>query len=122
MSQSSPSLNAAQLNSVNLLRLRAQARLRIDRLPERPAFVLGLGDQVYMDAEWDSDPKQRGFALFRGTRSDKPAFPMAGNEEYFAQELSRRTFAVPPLDQALRAVPMVSVWDDHELRAGCFPR
>lgn len=113
-----PALHVAQLNSLNLLRLRAEAKLRIDRLPPRPAFILGLGDQVYMDAEWEDDKTNRGFSLFTGKRSNVSRFAMASDEKYFAQEISRRTFATPPLDRALRAVPFVSVWDDHELRDG----
>jgi hypothetical protein len=121
MADRRPGLHSAHINSLNLLRLRATAKLLIEQLPQQPSFYVGLGDQVYMDAEWDHDDKHRGFALFRGVRSDEWAFATGGDRlalNDLAGELSRRSFALPPLDSAFRDLPSVLVWDDHEIRDG----
>lgn len=85
-------------------------------LPERPSFVLGLGDQVYVDP----DPDVRdGLALFYGSKSDKSDYP-ASSEDYrkLLDSVYRYNFSMPTLVNALNGIPSYMMWDDHEIRDG----
>jgi len=80
----------------------------------RPAFILGAGDQVYVD---NDAAIYKPTALLWGKRSDR----IRCSDEYLGEcfdEVYRRHFAVPILDEALRFLPSVMIWDDHEIRDG----
>lgn len=86
------------------------------QLPERPSFVLGLGDQVYTDP----DPgAPEPLAFVRGERSDDFLVHLQPDSLYGAFEvLYRYNFSLPPLAAALSRLPSYMMWDDHEIRDG----
>ena len=102
------------VNSFNLFKQRATGTWRPMGLPSRPSFALGLGDQMYVDADPD---KTKPLALFHGPRSNELAFNLDETTTNL-ELLYRYHFAIPPLDAALRAMPTMMMWDDHEIRDG----
>lgn len=100
------------------LRMDARAKGENSRgqLPERPQFVLGLGDQIYVDP----DPtKDEPLAFFRGNRSDDFLIHTDPDSLYGALDVVYRyNFSLPPLAQALSKLPAFMMWDDHEIRDG----
>ena len=102
------------VNSLNLFKHRATGAWAPQGLPPRPAFALGLGDQMYVDAGPD---RTKPLALFHGPRSNELAFNL-DEAATNLQLLYRYHFAVPPLDAAMRAMPTMMMWDDHEIRDG----
>jgi hypothetical protein len=104
-------VRAANVNSLNLFR----ALVESERA--RPAFSIGLGDQLYVDP----DPEdERGLSIFSGKFSDRMRFAVK-DADALLEEAYRAHFAVPPFDRALRAVPSAMMWDDHEMRDGASP-
>lgn len=100
------------------LRMTARARGEDSRgqLPFRPSFVLGLGDQVYVDP----DPKETApLSFFTGIRSDKFLVKNDVDSLYAALEtVYRFNFGLPPVDSAFSRLPSHMMWDDHEIRDG----
>ncbi len=80
----------------------------------RPAFTLGVGDQVYVD---NDAAFEKPSALLWGLHSDQIRCSDADLTECF-DEVYRRHFAIPPLDEAFRYLPSAMIWDDHEIRDG----
>jgi len=76
---------------------------------ERPAFALGLGDQVYVDVG--------SRAMLRGWRSQEPRYA-PGDAEPFFETAYRSTFSLTPLHAARQTLPSAMMWDDHEIRDG----
>jgi len=99
-------ISASNVNTLNLLRVLATGA-------SPPAFMMGLGDQVYVDPDPGEDD---GYSLFGGDNSEKPRFE--GDAKPLLEEVYRAHFAIPPLDQALREIPTLMMWDDHEIRDG----
>lgn len=100
-------------NSLRLFSMRANDVIQIDNYA-RPAFAIGLGDQVYVDG--DNDHGNR-VSIFDGNRS-QPTFKP---NEHFDQMLDivyRAHFAMPHFDRGLQGVPAALIWDDHELQDG----
>ncbi len=96
------------VNLLNRMRERAVSK-------DGPAFMLGIGDQFYVDA--GASTKRRDYALLYGERS---GVSRASRDDYpiFFDELYRRHLALPPFDEAHRLVPTAMMWDDHEIRDG----
>ncbi|HEU4404192.1 MAG TPA: alkaline phosphatase D family protein [Polyangiaceae bacterium] len=104
-------VRAANVNSLNLFRALVESERG------RPAFSLGLGDQIYVDP----DPEdERGLSPFAGKYSDRMRFAVKDSDALL-EETYRAHFALPPFDRALRAVPSAMMWDDHEMRDGASP-
>ena len=86
----------------------------------RPSLIVGHGDQVYVEGAYE------GYSKYG------PAHPMAAwtmefqprprvSPEGFPAFLDRcygRTWSLTTIDAALRNVPSVMVWDDHDIRDG----
>lgn len=88
------------------------------QLPERPQFVLGVGDQIYVDP----DPKRESpgrLSFFEGDRSDQW---LVENDPASLHEMLkivyRYNFSLPPLASAFSKLPSFMMWDDHEIRDG----
>ena len=79
----------------------------------QPAFVLGMGDQVYVDhGAAQSSP----VSLLEGRNCEKLRY--TGPAAPFFDVLYRAHFPHPHFDRALRALPSAMMWDDHEIRDG----
>jgi hypothetical protein len=101
-------VSAATTHALGLLRARAEV--------DPPAFMLGLGDQVYVD-EGGLLPWQRPYrALVHGPGARQLAYQ--GDPDPFFQILYRRWFGIPPFDETLSRVPTAMMWNDHEIREG----
>jgi PhoD-like phosphatase len=101
------------------LRMNARAAGEDSRnqLPERPQFVLGVGDQIYVDP--DPDAKRAPLAFFKGDRSDDFLIDMEPDSLYKALDVVYRyNFSLPPLAWAFSKLPSFMMWDDHEIRDG----
>ncbi|HEX7241430.1 MAG TPA: alkaline phosphatase D family protein [Longimicrobiaceae bacterium] len=86
------------------------------QLPERPAFVLGLGDQVYVDPDPNTP---RPLAFFRGRDSNRWLVHTDADSLYGALDaVYRYNFSLPPVAQAFSKLPSFMMWDDHEIRDG----
>jgi phosphodiesterase/alkaline phosphatase D-like protein len=86
-----------------------------------PSFVLGTGDQVYVDEGAYRGPrflfyKPSPRAMLTGNHSQTPRYSR-DPDAYFAT-VYRSHLGVPPLDQALGALPSAMMWDDHDIRDG----
>lgn len=101
-----------KLNSLRLFGARASGELKIEGWP-RPAFWIGLGDQVYVDG--DNKHGER-LALFRGNRS-RPVFDLRDSHELL-DIVYREHFTMQYFEQALRSLPAAFIWDDHDVRDG----
>jgi hypothetical protein len=112
-------IRAAQINSYNLFRRRVLGEIDITDsdgvLRPAPSLSIGLGDQIYVDP----DPKAQGHgvAFFGGDRSDQ-WFVNSTESPALFDVVYRYNWSIPPLADALEAIPSVSVWDDHEIRDG----
>lgn len=100
--------------------LRMQARALGEdsqqQLPFQPEFVLGLGDQIYVDPDPESDEP---IAFFGGDRSDKWLIEADTETLYAAfRTVYKYNFSYPPLDGALSKLSSKMMWDDHEIRDG----
>jgi hypothetical protein len=87
-------------------------------IPFKPDFVLGLGDQIYVDPDPKEDPEHR-LAFFGGDRSsdwfikqDQQTFESA------LQTVYRYNFALPPQNATFSKLASKMMWDDHEIRDG----
>lgn len=85
---------------------------RSHAVSEAPSFLLGLGDQVYVDTN-DSI----GQAMLSGDRTDRRHYAPRDVREFF-ETVYRATFALQPVDSALSTLPSALMWDDHEIRDG----
>lgn len=95
---------------------RASGENSREQIPFRPQFVLGVGDQIYVDP--DPDGKQP-LSFFKGKRSNK--FLIQNNRDSLFRALDvvyRYNFSLPPLADALSKLPSYMMWDDHEIRDG----
>ena len=81
-----------------------------------PAFMLAMGDQVYVDQEGPAPGPMRHRALVHGWRAQKIGYQ--GSPGPFFDTLYRHWFAIPPFDAALAKIPCAMMWDDHDLRDG----
>lgn len=120
---------ASHINSWNLLRLRSEGQLsgwttafRSDPPIAQPSFVLGLGDQLYIDGDNPADSGEVVHAdqllgLFYGEHSDRWLIKQ-DDEDAALAEIYYRHFALPPFDRAARSVPFAMMWDDHDIRDG----
>ena len=114
----------ASASALRLLDLRATGQLPVELSRqdgkvsfERPGFLLGLGDQAYVDAE---PGKQGTLALFAGARSAdlRVAVTAASDWAGILDRIYRMHFLIPTVHRALSAIPSAMVWDDHEIRDG----
>jgi hypothetical protein len=88
------------------------------QLPERPQFVLGVGDQIYVDPDADAKGTER-LSFFTGKRSDEFLIKKDANTFFGALNVVYRyNFSLPPLARALSKLPSYMMWDDHEIRDG----
>lgn len=86
------------------------------QLPERPQFVLGVGDQIYVDPDPDAE---QPLAFFKGDRSNQfLVHPDRGSLYSAFDVVYRYNFSLPPLAQAFSKLPSFMMWDDHEIRDG----
>ena len=107
---------ARDLSLWQRMELRADGEDSGGLLPTSPEFVLGLGDQVYVDPD-PQDPK--GISFMNGTRSEN--FLIDTDPENLVASfkvLYRYNFALPPLANTLSKMPSMMMWDDHEVRDG----
>ncbi|GAA3935786.1 alkaline phosphatase D family protein [Hymenobacter algoricola] len=87
-----------------------------------PRLVIGTGDQVYVDAGYETD-KKKGKApapnLMVGWRDTDPV-PRLGQERFGAhvQRMYQYFGAFRTLDEVFRRLPSVNIWDDHEIWDG----
>ena len=100
------------------LRMHARATGENSRgkLPERPQFVLGVGDQIYVDPDPDAD---QPLAFFKGDCSKQ--FLIRNDPESLYEALDfvyRYNFSLPPLAWTFSKLPSYMMWDDHEIRDG----
>jgi hypothetical protein len=93
------------------------------QLPESPDYVLGLGDQIYVDPDPKIDEDKfdlaKKLAFFGGERSNEWFFEPT--KENFIEALStvyRFNFALPPTNNSFSKLPSMMMWDDHEIRDG----
>jgi len=115
-----PRVAPSTANALRLLDLRASGKLPVvidGKESEQPSFLLGLGDQVYVDAE---ATRTGSLALFGGKRSNELRIEVGGPEDWgpVLETIYRMHLLVPTLDRALRSLPTAMVWDDHEIRDG----
>ena len=80
--------------------------------PDKPAFLLGLGDQIYVDP---SDSFGQG--MLQGTTSGTKRYQPSAVREFF-ETVYRATFSLEPYANALQSLPSALMWDDHEIRDG----
>ncbi|HYO93864.1 MAG TPA: alkaline phosphatase D family protein [Polyangiaceae bacterium] len=88
---------------------------RVARLPSpgKPAFLLGMGDQVYVDPG-GAGAEQR--SLLSGPNKEELRYE--GRAQDFFDALYRAHFSFAPFAEALANVPSAMMWDDHEIRDG----
>lgn len=115
-----PRVALSTANALRLLDLRANGKLPVvidGKESARPSFLLGLGDQAYVDAE---AARKGSLAIFGGKRSDELRIDISEPEDWTSvlDTVYRMHFLVPTLDRALKALPNAMVWDDHEIRDG----
>lgn len=97
--------------------LRALGRCASRPLAARPAFALGMGDQVYVDEGARGPIGGPSHSLLRGTSSQGLRYQPDRAPRYF-DVLYRAHFSLGLFDSALRGIPSAMMWDDHELRDG----
>ncbi|MET0286481.1 MAG: alkaline phosphatase D family protein [Polyangiales bacterium] len=102
-----------RVSASNRRTLLALARSAQRPVEARPAFALGMGDQVYVD-DGALHPFRAPHSLLAGSRVAYPA-DQAG--AYF-DRLYRAHFSLTPFASTLAAIPAALMWDDRELRAG----
>jgi hypothetical protein len=89
------------------------------QLPYRPSFVLGLGDQIYVDP---APSAENTLALFGGSKSDNWYYQKdhSGRNSYAKaiQTVYRYNFSLPPIEEVFANIPAYLMWDDHEIRDG----
>jgi PhoD-like phosphatase len=100
-----PHLMRRTAHVLRLLEQTARAR-------DQPAFLLALGDQIYVDAG-----ESAGQAMLGGTTSTSKRYA-AGDVRSFFETIYRATFSLEPYAAALQALPSAMMWDDHEIRDG----
>ncbi len=105
-----------KINSLGLLRARAQGEIAPDGLPHQPSFQLALGDQIYVDGDNEVRDAAHTLSLFVGDGSRSRFAP--ADTPRLLDTIYRYHFAIPPLDAALGATPAAMVWDDHDIRDG----
>ena len=80
----------------------------------KPSFMLGFGDQIYVDdGAW---PKPAARSLIEGLHNTKLRYD--GSASSFFDALYRAHFAVEPFGEVLSRLPAAMIWDDHEIRDG----
>jgi hypothetical protein len=109
-------INARDLSLWLRMGIRTDGENSNQQLPDRPAFVLGLGDQVYVDP----DPKtSKPIAFMRGEDSDQFLIHTDTDSLYRSFDvLYRYNLSLPPLAKAFARLPAYLMWDDHEIRDG----
>jgi hypothetical protein len=85
-------------------------------LPQRPAFHLQLGDQIYTDGGAGQTGKDAA-AYLRGKHSDSVQGDEGGVASAF-DALYRYNFGIHQLQSAMAHVPSAMMIDDHEIRDG----
>jgi phosphodiesterase/alkaline phosphatase D-like protein len=111
----SPYVYRQTVRILDMLKERAKPTIDSkDNDKSRPAFILGAGDQVYVD---NDAHKFKPTALLWGKHSQR----IRCSDEYLGEcfdEVYRRHFAIPTLDETFRYLPSMMIWDDHEIRDG----
>lgn len=102
-----PHITQRTAHALRLLQQRANASA-----PQKPAFWLGLGDQVYVDTGKDA-----GQAMLTGTKANEKRYAPAELPQFF-ETIYRAYFSLEPYASALQALPTAMIWDDHEIRDG----
>ncbi|HEX5659966.1 MAG TPA: alkaline phosphatase D family protein [Polyangiales bacterium] len=102
-----------RVSASNRRTLAALARSARRPSDARPAFALGMGDQVYVD-DGALHFRAPQHSLLAGKRL---AYPAHEADAYF-DKLYRAHFSLAPFDSTLAAIPAALIWDDRELRAG----
>lgn len=102
---------------------RASGSESSEKLPKRPQFVLGVGDQIYVDPDPDAKPMggepAEPLAFFKGDRSNEFLIETDEASLYDALDIVYRyNFSLPPLAWAFSKLPSYMMWDDHEIRDG----
>jgi len=89
-----------------------------------PTLILGLGDQIYIDAEWGKGINT-GLSLWGGKKEEAEGKLLPDyecqNEDYLERAFSkfyRGYFSFNGLQEALQNCPSIFMWDDHEIRGG----
>lgn len=88
-------------------------------LQSNPLLVAGTGDQVYVDAGYESkDFKQH--ALSGWAHSCKDPYPLLDKLAYLnhLDRCYRNFYSFRFYDKAFAHLPSLNVWDDHEIRDG----
>jgi len=86
------------------------------QIPTRPNFVLGVGDQIYVDPDpGESEP----LSFFGGKRSSDWFIESDKESLYSAlRTVYRYNFSVPHVSKAFSKISSKMMWDDHEIRDG----
>jgi hypothetical protein len=99
------------------------------KLIASPKLIIGTGDQIYVDAgykfkkgRWSADKFKlyRGHPLAAWSYAIKDPMPILSVDGYTAH-LNKTYNAVnsfTSLDTVFTSIPLVNVWDDHEIRDG----
>lgn len=100
------------------LQARAEGVFGIDTYPTKPHFGLALGDQIYVDPEPTKKAEDgTGIAAFGGHNSDRWLIAQQGRGDFFDTAYLAYLLNTP-LTRAFTTMPLVSTWDDHEVRDG----
>jgi len=107
---------ADKVNALNLLRARSAGVIHPDGQPPQPSFAIALGDQLYVDGDNEVRAPKDALSLFVGDRSESRF--LVADSDALLNTIYRYHFAIPPFDEALKAIPTAMVWDDHDIRDG----
>ena len=80
----------------------------------RPAFILGLGDQFYADP---GAKMNAPISLLYGNKGENLKCNVEDSARVLAEQ-HRLHLALKPMDEAMAAVPMAMMWDDHDIADG----
>ncbi len=80
----------------------------------RPAFYLGLGDQIYVDP---GAKDHAVIAYLYGKHSEMMRGTVSTSDEVL-DGLYRYHFGLKPLALSLASIPSAMMWDDHDIRDG----
>jgi hypothetical protein len=84
-----------------------------------PLLVIGTGDQVYVDAGYETRDF-RDHALTGWAHSCKDPYPLLDNFSYLnhLDRCYRNFYSFRFYDKVFARLPSLNVWDDHEIRDG----
>ena len=90
-------------------------------LAGRPKAILTTGDQVYVDAGYDSKIKNGGthpISAWETKRRPKPLINSTSEYQSFLNKIYRASYSFSQIETAHRRLPLLPAIDDHELRDG----